>query len=187
MYKKTIKKNDKNHILKLVQGDITEQETDAIVNAANSNLVLGSGVAGAIRKKGGPSIQNECNEIGSTPVGTAAMTGAGQLKAKKVIHAVGPVYSKYEPQKARELLDGSVKSSLSLLEENDLKSISFPAISTGVFGYPKKNAARTIINAILDYLEGAQSELEIRLCLFGESDYKLFEKIAKKILNESGK
>src|SRR5437868_887631 len=118
--------------LALVEGDITEQDTDAIVNAANQHLQLGAGVAGAIRSKGGPSIQRECDEIGHCPVGGAVITGGGNLKARHVIHAVGPHGGDAD---ADEMLASATKSSLQVAEQNQLRSIAFPAISTGVFGF----------------------------------------------------
>lgn len=165
-----------SHILRVIQGDITEQDTDAIVNAANSELILGAGVAGAIRKKGGPTIQDECNEIGHTPVGSAAITRGGNLKARYVIHAVGPIWGQHSSEKAKSLLANSITSSLKILEENNLKSITFPAISTGIFGFPKDLAAKVIKGAIYEYISNAKSSLEVRVCLFSDEDYKIFEK-----------
>ena len=118
--------------LKLWQGDITELEVDAIVNAANAELFLGAGVAGAIRKKGGPSIQEECNRIGGTYVGGAVLTGAGNLAAKYIIHAVGPRMGEGEEEIK---LRNATMNSLLLAEEYRVESIAFPAISTGVFGF----------------------------------------------------
>src|SRR5688572_6289161 len=118
-------------IIELVEGDITEQETDAIVNAANQHLQLGSGVAGAIRRKGGPSIQRECDDIGHCPVGDAVITTGGDLPARYVIHAVGPHGGDRD---ADEMLASATRNSLRVAEQSDLHSIAFPAISTGVFG-----------------------------------------------------
>ena len=117
-------------IIELIRGDITECETDAIVNAANDRLILGGGVAGAIRKKGGPAIQEECNKIGGTFVGGAVITTGGNLKAKYVIHAVGPQMG--EGDEDNKLKNATVNS-LKVADENGLKSIAFPAISTGIF------------------------------------------------------
>src|SRR6185436_1582724 len=112
--------------LEILEGDITELEVDAIVNPANAQLQLGSGVAGAIRERGGPSIQEECNRIGGTPVGTAVMTGAGHLKAKRVIHTVGPVMGEGDEDKK---LASAVRAALALADRRGLKSIAVPAIS----------------------------------------------------------
>src|SRR5512140_2958890 len=118
-------------VIELVKGDITELDVDAIVNAANDRLVLGGGVAGAIRRKVGPAIQAECDKIGGCPVGRAAITTGGNLKAKYVIHAVGPRMGEGdEDQKLRS----ATLNSLSLADKNRLKTIAFPAISTGIFG-----------------------------------------------------
>ncbi|NVM46547.1 MAG: macro domain-containing protein, partial [Candidatus Lokiarchaeota archaeon] len=121
----------KNSLIKLTQGDITDLATDAIVNAANAQLILGGGVAGAIRRKGGPIIQEECNKIGGTFVGGAVITTGGNLKAKHVIHAVGPRMG--EGDEDNKLMN-AVLNSLKLMDEHGLKSIAFPAISTGIFG-----------------------------------------------------
>src|SRR5689334_22930847 len=119
--------------LELIEGDITTLDVDAIVNAANEHLQLGGGVAGAIRQKGGPSIQEECNRIGGTPVGTAVMTGAGNLKARQVIHAVGPQMGEGDEDKK---LASAVRAALALADRRGFKSIALPAISTGIFGFP---------------------------------------------------
>ncbi len=159
----------------LVQGDITELDVDAIVNAANERLVLGAGVAGAIRTKGGPSIQAECDRIGYTPVGTAAITGGGELKAKHVIHAVGPRWGEGDEEAK---LKGAVVSSLKLADRNGLKSIAFPAISTGIFGFPTDLAARVILNAVKNYLEAGSGLEQVTICLFGQESYDAFETAA---------
>ena len=140
-----------NSILELTEGDITEMQTDAVVNAANAQLILGGGVAGAIRSKGGPAIQQECNKIGSTFVGGAVITTAGNLKAKFVIHAVGPRMGKdAEDQK----LKNATLNSLKLADERGLKSITFPAISTGIFGFPIKRCAEIMLQTTIEYLNG---------------------------------
>lgn len=129
-----------NAEISLVEGDITEQDTDAIVNAANAQLVLGAGVAGAIRRKGGPQIQLECDQIGGTPVGTAVITSGGLLKARYVIHAVGPQMGEGSEDAK---LKGATLSSLKLADEKGLRSLAFPAISTGIFGFPIDRCARS--------------------------------------------
>jgi O-acetyl-ADP-ribose deacetylase (regulator of RNase III) len=161
-----------NRTLRLVEGDITELKTDAIVNAANRHLQLGSGVAGAIRRKGGPSIQRECDKIGSCPVGGAAITGGGNLPAKHVIHAVGP-YG--DDPAANSLLESATLSSLRVADENKLNSIAFPAISTGVFGFPIDSAAEIMLSTIIDYLDKEETNLELVVCcLYGQEAFDIF-------------
>src|SRR5947209_7276994 len=125
--------------LELVKGDITDLAVDAIVNAANSYLVLGAGVAGAIDEKGGPSIQSECDAIGHCDVGSAVITGGGELPAQYVIHAVGPIQGEGNEEAK---LAGATRTSLQLARQHGLVSIAFPAISTGTFGYPLAACAR---------------------------------------------
>lgn len=159
-------------VIVLIKGDITQLKVDAIVNAANSDLILGSGVAGAIRTNGGPSIQDECNAIGGTPVGTAVITGAGQLPAKYVIHAVGPIMgSGDEDQK----LADAVRCSLEVADKNNLRSIAFPAISTGVFGYPGKECAKIMLSITYAYLQNDSNLDQIIFCLYDDNMYSIFE------------
>lgn len=159
--------------LRVVQDDITAQKVGAIVNAANDQLILGGGVAGAIRAKGGPSIQAECDRIGFTPVGTAAITGAGDLAADYVIHAVGPRWGEGDEEAK---LAGAITSSLKLADDNEITSIAFPAVSTGIFGFPVKPAARIMLRAAGDYLKPGQTGLkEVIFCLFGPADLAVFE------------
>ena len=158
--------------LELVQGDITDMEVDAIVNAANEHLQLGEGVAGAIRRKGGASIQEECNRIGSTPVGTAVMTGAGHLKARQVIHAVGPRMGEGDEDRK---LASAVRSALALSDRRGLKSIAIPALSTGVFGFPMERAARVMLTEIHRYLQGGTKLERVVICLFGEEAFDAFK------------
>lgn len=156
-----------------IKGDITELLTDAIVNPANSALKLGGGVAGAIARKGGEEIQKECDKIGYCPVGQAVITSGGNLKAKYVIHAVGPRYGIDNP--SDKLLYDAVFNSLKVAEENKLSSIALPAISTGIFGYPKREAAEIITKAIHDFIETGPKYLrDIVLCLFDDEDYNIF-------------
>ncbi|GAB4307961.1 MAG: macro domain-containing protein [Promethearchaeota archaeon] len=157
--------------LVLVEGDITERKVDAIVNAANEHLQLGAGVAGAIRRKGGPSIQRECNAIGGTHVGGAVITGAGNLPAKHVIHAVGPRMG--EGDEERKLRKATLNS-LKLADERGLKSISFPAISTGVFGYPMADCAKVMLGATVEYLRGGTGLELVEFCLWGREAFRTF-------------
>ncbi len=158
-------------VMELTVGDITELEVDAIVNPANSQLQLGGGVAGAIRKKGGPSIQKECNKIGSIPVGWAVLTGAGDLNAKYVIHAVGPRMGEGDED---EKLTNATLNSLKLAEEYDIKSIAFPAISTGIFGYPIERCAQIILNVTAGFLKQSKNIQKVVFCLFTPDDYEIF-------------
>ena len=155
----------------LVEGDITEMDTDAIVNAANNQLILGAGVAGAIRTKGGPTIQQECDKIGGTHVGGAVVTGAGNLKAKYVIHAVGPRVGEGNED---EKLTNAVKNSLSRANDHNMKSITFPAISTGIFGFPIGRAAVIMINTVKEHLSNPGSLEKVVFCLFGRESYDVF-------------
>jgi O-acetyl-ADP-ribose deacetylase len=159
--------------LELVEGDITDLQIDAIVNAANERLQLGSGVAGAIKRKGGPSIQEECNRIGGTPVGTAVMTGAGHLKAKHVIHAVGPKMGEGDEDKK---LANAVRSSLALADRYGLRSIALPALSTGNFGFPVDRAARIILTEIHRYLQGGTKLERVVVCLRGDETFEAFKR-----------
>jgi O-acetyl-ADP-ribose deacetylase len=156
----------------LTQGDITDMGVDAIVNAANAQLILGGGVAGAIRRKGGPAIQNACNKIGGTHVGGAVITTGGNLKAKYVIHAVGPRMGEGdEDLKLRK----ATLNSLKLMDENGLKTIAFPAISTGIFGYPIERCAKIMINTVKDYLEGNTIIDIVYFVLYTAGDFIIFE------------
>lgn len=161
--------------IELVKGDITELDVDCIVNAANSMLKMGGGVAGAIRRKGGQKIQDECDEIiakgGPLPVGGAAITSGGNLKAKYVIHAVGPVYG--EGDEERKLRD-AVLNSLRLAEQHGISSIAFPAISTGAFGLPKKICAETMIPAAISYVKGGTGIKRIIFCLYDDETFNIF-------------
>ena len=165
-------------VIELIQGDITEMESDAIVNAANAQLQLGGGVAGAIRRKGGPSIQRECNAHGPINVGEAAMTGAGELKAGFVIHAVGPRRGEGgEDDKLRN----ATLNSLKLADENGLKSIAFPAISTGIFGYPIDRCANIMLTTAMKYLPESYGLERVVFCLYGADSYKVFEDEMKRL------
>ncbi|HVT60260.1 MAG TPA: macro domain-containing protein [Thermoanaerobaculia bacterium] len=159
--------------LELVEGDITSLEVDAIVNPANERLELGAGVAGAIRERGGPSIQEECRRIGRTPVGTAVMTGAGNLPARQVIHAVGPRFGEGDEDKK---LASAVRAALALADRRGLKSIAIPAISTGVYGFPIDRAARVMLTEIHRYLQGGTKLDRVVICLRGEEAFSTFRR-----------
>ncbi len=162
-------------VLEILEADITEMQTDAIVNAANAQLILGGGVAGAIRKKGWPEIQQECNKAGGTFVGGAVITNAGNLKAKYVIHAVGPRMGEGNED---DKLKNATLNSLILADEKNLKSISFPAISTGIFGFPISRCAEIMLKTTIDYLKEHPGLEKVVFCLFGQNNFQVFnEKI----------
>jgi O-acetyl-ADP-ribose deacetylase (regulator of RNase III) len=165
--------------LSLVRGDLTELAVDAVVNAANSALQLGGGVAGAIRTKGGPTIQEECDRIGPIRVGEAVITGGGRLKASYVIHAVGPMQGEGNED---EKLKNATLNSLERATEKGIRSIAFPAISTGIFGFPKDKCARIMLETISEFLANRETSLEdVILCLWSAEDLELFEKTLAKI------
>lgn len=158
----------------LLQGDLTEMAVDAIVNAANVRLQLGGGVAGAIRTKGGPSIQEECNRHGPIKVGEAAVTGGGNLKASYVIHAAGPMYGEGDDDAK---LRNATLNSLKQATAKGLKSIAFPAISTGIFGFPKDRCAQIMLETASEYLKRQETTVaEVIFCLWSKDDLALFEK-----------
>ncbi len=164
--------------LKLEEGNIVLLEVDAIVNAANTNLILGGGVAGAIRNSGGPSIQEECDTIGPINVGEAAMTNAGNLKAKYVIHAAGPVQG--EGQEEAKLRSATL-SSLKIANQNQLQDIAFPAISTGIFGFPIQKCSEIMLKTAMEFLEAHDFPKEIIFCLYGQESYSVFEQTLEKL------
>ena len=168
-------------ILELTQGDITDLDTDAIVNAANTVLQLGGGVAGAIRRKGGPKIQEECNKIGGTYVGGAVITTGGNLKAKHVIHAVGPRHG--EEHEDEKLKDAALNS-LILADKNNLKSIAFPAISTGIFGFPKDRCATIMLSITIAYLEGPTKLEKVVYCLYDQNTFKIFKRTLQSLMHK---
>ena len=164
-------------ILRVGQGDITQETTEAIVNAANEHLEHGGGVAGAIRRRGGEVIQEESrrwvHEHGLVHTGSAAITGAGRLDAKYVVHAVGPVWGSGDEEKK---LAGAVESALSLAAQNDVKSIAIPGISSGIFGGPKDVCARVIIQSSVDYLaqNPTASLQEVHFCNIDDETVSTF-------------
>jgi O-acetyl-ADP-ribose deacetylase len=162
-----------NCVIELCKGDITEIETEAVVNAANASLILGGGVAGAIRRKGGPVIQQECDKIVGTFVGGAVITSGGNLKAKYVIHAVGPRMGEGNED---EKLKNATLNSLKLADEKKIKTIAFPAISTGIFGFPINRCADIMLRSTLDYIKGQTQIEKVIFCLFDSSSYNVFAK-----------
>jgi len=182
---------DKYHIGKakvlLVQGDITEMDTDAIVNAANSSLMGGGGVDGAIHRKGGPKILEECKRIRATewpsglPTGKAVITTGGKLKAKYVIHTVGPVWHGGNKGEA-ELLAETYRNSLRLAVSKGLKTIAFPSISTGAYGYPIEKACKIALATVKEFLEKEDKIDKAVFVLFSRHDLRIYEKAANEIL-----
>jgi len=159
--------------LELARGDITGQTTDAIVNAANSRLAGGGGVDGAIHRAGGPSIMESCRKIGGCPTGMAVITPGGLLKARYVIHAVGPVWRGGDRDEER-LLKSAYRESLALASEHDLKSVAFPSISTGAYGYPIEKAARAALSTAIEYLRDHPEIELVRFVLFSEGDFEVY-------------
>jgi O-acetyl-ADP-ribose deacetylase len=159
--------------LEIVTGDITDMAVDAIVNPANEELQLGGGVAGAIRDKGGPAIQEECDRIGHVPVGQAVMTVAGNLAANHVIHSVGPQMGEGDEDRK---LASAVRSALALADRNGLKSLAMPAISTGNFGFPMDRAARILLTEIHRYLQGGTKLERVVVVLWEEDDFQIFRR-----------
>jgi O-acetyl-ADP-ribose deacetylase (regulator of RNase III) len=162
----------KGEQIEILQGDITEMATDAIVNAANNDLQLGGGVAGAIRRKGGPRIQAECNEIGAIPVGGAAITAGGNLKARHVIHAASMQLG--GPTSAHSLRS-SVAHALRIAAQNGLKSIAFPAVGTGIAGFPMRECAEIMLRETAKHLEGPTSLEKVCFVLFDQKTLGVFE------------
>ena len=172
--------------VRLVRGDITEMETDAIVNAANSSPMGGGGVDGAIHRKGGPKMLEECKKIRASewsqglPTGKVVITSAGNLKARHVIHTVGPVWrggNRGEP----ELLAQTYRNSLRLAVFKGLKTIAFPSISTGAYGYPVEDACRVALEAVKEFLEKEDSLDEVVFVLFSESVFEVYADKAEEV------
>lgn len=177
MVKTTINKS----VLELIEGDITEQETDAIVNAANSSLLGGGGVDGAIHRTGGPKILEECRKLGGCPTGEARITTGGNLNARYVIHTVGPIYSGGNSREA-ELLANAYKNSINLAFQYKLKSVAFPSISTGAYGYPVNEAATVALRTVINYLK-THTDIElVRFVLFGQKAYQAYEKALQELV-----
>lgn len=174
--------NNVSSKIEITRGDITKQKVDAIVNAANSSLLGGGGVDGAIHRAGGPAILEECKQIiarqGSCPTGEAVITTGGILSAKFVIHTVGPVWHggrNDEPEK----LANCYKNSLRLAAENNLKTIAFPNISTGIFGYPREQAAHVAVKTVTEYLETDSFILKVHFVCFDEENFQLYRSLLK--------
>ena len=166
--------------LALMRGNIVEARVDAIVNAANSGLRSGGGVDGAIHRAGGPSIMEECRKIGGCPTGEAVVTSAGRLAAKYVFHAVGPIYSgSLDDQR---LLTSAYQSCLNLAEKHQVKSIAFPSLSTGIYGYPLELASPIALRTIIEHIKKPTCLQQVLMVLFGESAYKVHEQALDKLI-----
>ena len=164
------------------QGDLTEMDTDAIINAANNDLILGAGVAGAIRRKGGEEVQRECDAIGSIPVGYAAITTGGKLKARFVIHAAS---MQLGGKTNAESLRRSTAHSLKIASEHGLKTIAFPAVGTGIAGFPLKDCAEIMLRETAEHLRGETSLETVYFVLFDEAAQGVFERAWRKIQAET--
>jgi O-acetyl-ADP-ribose deacetylase (regulator of RNase III) len=170
----------RNSKLEIIKDDITKQDTDAIVNAANQYLSPGGGVSGAIHRAAGAGLAEECRKLGGCKTGEAKITKGYNLKAKYVIHTVGPVYSGSDMDKIN--LAKCYKNSLLIAKQNKLKSISFPSISTGIFGYPVEEAAEIALKTIYDFLK-ENSEIQlVRMVLYSQKDYEIYETTATKVI-----
>jgi O-acetyl-ADP-ribose deacetylase (regulator of RNase III) len=175
-----MKVNVQKSTLEVVQGDITQQETEAIGNAANSALAGGGGVDGAIHRAGGPSLMAELRaKYKGCPTGSAVITSAGNLKAKYVIHAVGPRYS--GSSKDPEFLSNAYRKSLELCTQNKISSVAFPSISTGIYGYPVEEASRIALKTVIDYLKNHPEIKLVRFVLFDSNTNRVYEEALKEI------
>ena len=168
----------------LMKGDLTEMDTDAIVNAANNDLQLGGGVAGAIRRKGGDIIQEECNSIGSIPVGGAAITSGGNLKARYVIHAAS---MQLGGQTTAHALRSSTAHSLRIAAQKSLKTIAFPAVGTGIAGFPMEECAEIMLAEAADHLKRGTSLEKIYFVLFDGATLKTFKKVWRRLETKAKK
>lgn len=169
-------------MIEIIRGDITESDCAAIVNAANNELKLGAGVAGAIRRKGGPSIQEECDRIGPIKVGEAAITGGGNLKARYVIHAASMGFS--HPTTA-ESLHSSTLASLRLCVKHKIESIAFPALGTGVSGFPVQECARIMLAAVKEHQQQNEYPQRVQFVLWDEETRRLFQDVYDNLNSES--
>jgi O-acetyl-ADP-ribose deacetylase (regulator of RNase III) len=172
--------------LEIVEGDITALELDAIVNAANSSLQLGAGVAGAIRRRGGSTIQAECDRIGHCPVGGAVITGGGELPARHVIHAVGPVWGRQSEAESDRLLAAACREALNRAAEHGLGAVALPALSSGVFGYPVDRSARILLGEARAFLDGENSLRRVVFCLFGAETFDVFREVLDALRQTEG-
>jgi len=178
-----MKVNIARSTLELVEGDITKQEVDAIVNAANTSLRGGGGVDGAIHRAGGPAILEECKKIGGCPTGEAVLTTGGTLPAKHVIHTVGPVWHDGS-SKESDLLQNAYINSLLQAEDNNLTSIAFPSISTGAYRFPIDQASRIALSTVIEHLKGKSSIKNVLFVLFGTVAFGAYKNTLQHLLSE---
>jgi O-acetyl-ADP-ribose deacetylase (regulator of RNase III) len=171
---KPVERDVNGRTIRLVQGDITRYHADAIVNAANSSLIPGGGVSGAIHRAGGPEIARECAAIGQCETGQAVATTAGRLSARHVIHAVAPIWRGGRDNED-ELLASAYRSSLEVADTLGDRTVAFPSLGTGIYGYPIERAAPLVLTTIADYLSGATGVEEVTMVLFTDSDLQTFE------------
>ena len=169
--------------LALLRGNIVEVQADAIVNAANSGLRGGGCVDGAIHRAGGPAIMEECRTIGGCPTGSAVATTAGKLRAHYVYHAVGPIYSGRSED--AQLLASAYQSCLNLAEQHQLKSIAFPSLSTGVYGYPLEEAAPIALRTVIEHIRQPTSLQQVVFVLFGQDSFQAFEQALAQVTNST--
>jgi O-acetyl-ADP-ribose deacetylase (regulator of RNase III) len=170
--------------IELLEGDITGQDTDAIVNAANRSLLGGGGVDGAIHRAAGPQLLTECRTLGGCETGDAKITRGYNLKARHVIHTVGPIYHS-AGRKAPELLASCYRRSLEVASQNKLKNVAFPSISTGAYGYPLEEAAPVALKTVMDYLKVHPDIELVRFVLFGREAYQAYEKALKDLTKKT--
>jgi len=171
-----------NSTFEIVKGDITKEETDAIVNAANPRLTPGGGVSGAIHRAAGRELWEECKKLGGCRTGEAKITGGYNLRAKYVIHTVGPRYS--GKKEDEEMLSRCYINSLKLAVEHGIRSISFPAISTGIYGYPMEEAARVAISSIIKFLKEHDVSLKVRMVLYDKRAYDVHKNMLMKMVEK---
>ncbi len=174
-----VSKRINDSVIELVKGDITKQDTEAIVNAANKALAPGGGVAGAIHRAAGPELWEECRSLGGCETGEAKITSAYRLPNRYVIHTVGPVYSGSE-QDEKDLRSCYINS-LKLAKSRGIKTIAFPAISTGVFGYPMEDAARVAIRAVIDFLKENEGIELVRFVLYDDKAFSIHKRVLEEI------
>ena len=174
--------------LELVEGDITRQDTEGIVNAANSSLLGGGGVDGAIHRAGGPQILEQTRKLGGCATGDAKITTGGRLQARYVIHTVGPIYRREGPERAAELLASAYRRCLEVATENGVRSVAFPSISTGAYGYPLEEAAPLALRTVIDYLSGEEGhgiEL-VRFVLYGRQAFDVYRRALRRLEEGEG-
>ncbi len=170
--------------LEVMRGDITQQQVDAVVNAANAHLAPGGGVAGAIHRAAGRELWEACEPLGGCATGEAKVTDGFQLPARWIVHTVGPVYGQDEP--SDELLARSYRNSLAAADQLGVRSIAFPALSTGAFGYPIAEATEVALTTLLDQLPQQRSIKLVRMVLFGDSDLEVHEEALSRLAPERG-